>query len=121
MHSYYKMADAGIGTLSSGLRGRRFPIRLILSYIFDWLVCFVFVGIGGYLDRVAPAKRPFSLVDPNISYVTGNSFYFTLFSYLMLTIDSSIATLSPTLNSSRPTSSSSSLLASLSSSSPSSL
>ncbi|KAJ4272309.1 hypothetical protein NW762_001021 [Fusarium torreyae] len=62
------MADAGIGTLSSGLRGRRFPIRLILSYIFDWLVCFVFVGIGGYLDRVAPAKRPFSLVDPNISY-----------------------------------------------------
>jgi hypothetical protein len=69
MHSYYKMGDSGLGTLSSGLRGRRFPIRLILSYLFDWIICFVFVGIGGWLDRVAPAKRPFSLVDPNISYV----------------------------------------------------
>ncbi|KAF5986898.1 diacylglycerol pyrophosphate phosphatase [Fusarium coicis] len=62
------MGDSGLGTLSGGLRGRRFPIRLILSYLFDWIICFVFVGIGGWLDRVAPAKRPFSLVDPNISY-----------------------------------------------------
>ncbi|CAJ0546355.1 Ff.00g098280.m01.CDS01 [Fusarium sp. VM40] len=62
------MADSGIGTLSKGLRGRRFPIRLILSYLSDWIVCFLFVGIGGWLDRVAPAKRPFSLVDPSISY-----------------------------------------------------
>lgn len=69
MHSYHKMADSGIGTLSKGLRGRRFPIRLILSYLSDWIVCFLFVGIGGWLDRVAPAKRPFSLVDPSISYV----------------------------------------------------
>ena len=69
MHSYYKMGDSGLGTISNGLRGRRFPVRLILSYLFDWLLCFVFVGIGGWLDKVAPAKRPFSLVDPNISYV----------------------------------------------------
>ncbi|KAF5669138.1 diacylglycerol pyrophosphate phosphatase [Fusarium heterosporum] len=62
------MADSGIGTLPKGLRGRRFPVRLILSYISDWIVCFIFVGIGGWLDKVAPAKRPFSLVDPNISY-----------------------------------------------------
>jgi membrane-associated phospholipid phosphatase len=68
MHSYYKMGDSGLGTISNGLRGRRFPIRLILSYLSDWIICFVFVGIGGWLDKVAPAKRPFSLVDPNISY-----------------------------------------------------
>jgi hypothetical protein len=68
MHSYYKMGDSGLGTISNGLRGRRFPIRLILSYLSDWIICFIFVGIGGWLDKVAPAKRPFSLVDPNISY-----------------------------------------------------
>ncbi|KAF5018588.1 hypothetical protein F66182_9417 [Fusarium sp. NRRL 66182] len=62
------MADSGLGSLSNGLRGRRFPWRLLLSYISDWIICFIFVGIGGYLDRVSPAKRPFSLIDPNISY-----------------------------------------------------
>ncbi|KAF4459710.1 diacylglycerol pyrophosphate phosphatase [Fusarium albosuccineum] len=62
------MADSGIGTISQGLRGRRIPFRLVFSYLFDWIVCIVFVGIGGVLDRVAPAKRPFSLVDPSISY-----------------------------------------------------
>lgn len=69
MHSYYKMGDSGLGTISGGLRGRRFPIRLILSYLSDWIICFALVGVGGWLDKVAPAKRPFSLVDPNISYV----------------------------------------------------
>ncbi|RFN47598.1 hypothetical protein FIE12Z_8138 [Fusarium flagelliforme] len=62
------MGDSGLGTISNGLRGRRFPVRLILSYLSDWLLCFAFVGIGGWLDKVAPAKRPFSLVDPNISH-----------------------------------------------------
>ncbi|KAJ4173468.1 hypothetical protein NW754_012470 [Fusarium falciforme] len=68
MHSYVKMADTGIGNISQSFRGRRLPLRLIFSYIFDWIVCLVFAGIGGVFDRLSPAKRPFSLVDPSISY-----------------------------------------------------
>ncbi|KAI3565737.1 PAP2 superfamily-domain-containing protein [Fusarium oxysporum f. sp. albedinis] len=68
MHSYHKMGGSSLGTLSSGLLGRRFPVRLVLSYLFDWIICFAFVGIGGWLDRIAPTKRPFSLIDASISY-----------------------------------------------------
>ncbi|KAI8683898.1 AcidPPc domain-containing protein [Fusarium keratoplasticum] len=68
MHSYVKMADTGIGNISQSFRGRRLPLRLIFSYLFDWIVCLVFAGIGGVFDRLSPAKRPFSLVDPSISY-----------------------------------------------------
>ncbi|KAK2670107.1 hypothetical protein RAB80_014244 [Fusarium oxysporum f. sp. vasinfectum] len=62
------MGGSSLGTLSSGLLGRRFPVRLVLSYLFDWIICFAFVGIGGWLDRIAPTKRPFSLIDASISY-----------------------------------------------------
>ncbi|RSM16334.1 hypothetical protein CEP52_000398 [Fusarium oligoseptatum] len=65
MHSYVKMADTGIG---KSFRGRRLPLRIIFSYLFDWIVCLAFAGIGGVFDRLSPAKRPFSLVDPSISY-----------------------------------------------------
>ncbi|KAF5705804.1 diacylglycerol pyrophosphate phosphatase [Fusarium mundagurra] len=62
------MSGSSLGTVSSGMLGYRFPIRLILSYLFDWIVCFAFVSIGAWLDRVAPAKRAFSLIDASISY-----------------------------------------------------
>lgn len=67
MHSYVKMADTGLGNISQSFRGRRLPFRLIFSYIFDWVICLAFAGLGGVFDRLSPAKRPFSLVDPNIS------------------------------------------------------
>ncbi|KAF4979287.1 hypothetical protein FZEAL_4486 [Fusarium zealandicum] len=62
------MGDSGLGTISSGLRSQRLPFRLLFSYLFDWIVCLVFAGIGVLFDRIAPYKRPFSLVDPNIAY-----------------------------------------------------
>ncbi|KOS21121.1 putative lipid phosphate phosphatase 3 [Escovopsis weberi] len=50
-----------------------FSKRLFISYAFDWIVLIAFAGIGAYLSQVAPNKRPFSLVDPNISFpVTEN-------------------------------------------------
>ncbi|KAG4279599.1 hypothetical protein FPRO04_13577 [Fusarium proliferatum] len=63
------MTGSSLGTVSSGMLGYRFPIRLILSYLFDWIVCFAFVGIGAWLDRIAPAKRAFSLIDASISFM----------------------------------------------------
>ncbi|KAI3573749.1 PAP2 superfamily-domain-containing protein [Fusarium oxysporum f. sp. albedinis] len=67
MHQYYKMADSGIGNITGGLR-RRFSVRLIISYAFDWAVLIFFAAIGVVFDRIEPAKRPFSLVDPNIAF-----------------------------------------------------
>lgn len=66
MHQYYKMADSGIGNITGGLR-RRFSVRLIISYAFDWAVLIFFAAIGVVFDRIEPAKRPFSLVDPHIA------------------------------------------------------
>ncbi|KAF5240866.1 hypothetical protein FANTH_9387 [Fusarium anthophilum] len=60
------MSGSSLGTVSSGMLGHRFPVRLILSYLFDWIICFAFVGIGAWLDRIAPAKRAFSLIDASI-------------------------------------------------------
>jgi hypothetical protein len=42
-------------------------IRLITSYIFDWVVLVIVVAIGYVLGVITPNKRPFSLVDPDIS------------------------------------------------------
>lgn len=44
-------------------------VKVVLSYVFDWVVLIVAAGIGAVLDRIEPNKRPFSLTDPNISYV----------------------------------------------------
>lgn len=43
-------------------------VKVVLSYVFDWVVLIVAAGIGAVLDRIEPNKRPFSLADPNISY-----------------------------------------------------
>ncbi|RFU72443.1 pap2 domain containing [Trichoderma arundinaceum] len=45
-----------------------FSIRLISSYIFDWIVLIVVAAVGYVLGRITPNKRPFSLVDPDISF-----------------------------------------------------
>ncbi|KIW06853.1 hypothetical protein, variant [Verruconis gallopava] len=42
--------------------------RLVLSYVFDWIVIFVIAGIGGAFAVSTPYKRPFSLVDLSIQY-----------------------------------------------------
>lgn len=40
---------------------------VVASYTFDWVVLGAFGGVGYYLGKKEPNKRPFSLVDPNIS------------------------------------------------------
>ncbi|KAK1709014.1 PAP2 superfamily protein [Colletotrichum lupini] len=48
-------------------RGHWTP-SLIGSYVFDWLVLAVVGGIATVLGIVEPNKRPFSVLDPNISF-----------------------------------------------------
>ncbi|KAL7794559.1 PAP2 superfamily domain-containing protein [Trichoderma ceciliae] len=43
-------------------------IRLISSYIFDWIVLIIVAAVGYVLGRITPNKRPFSLVNPEISF-----------------------------------------------------
>lgn len=42
--------------------------RLILSYIFDWIVIIAIAAVGGGWEYLKPFHRPFSLVDLSISY-----------------------------------------------------
>ncbi|PNY27104.1 lipid phosphate phosphatase 3 [Tolypocladium capitatum] len=46
---------------------RLFSMRLLASYAFDWVVLVIIVVAAGFLGRMEPNKRPFSLNDPNIS------------------------------------------------------
>ncbi|KAL7930881.1 acid phosphatase/Vanadium-dependent haloperoxidase [Trichoderma chlorosporum] len=52
----------------SEVRRGRPSIRLISSYIFDWIVLIVVTGVGYVLGVSTPNKRPFSLVNPDISF-----------------------------------------------------
>lgn len=45
---------------------------LIASYVSDWIVLVVFFVVGLLVGNLTPLKRPFSLEDPNISYVAGS-------------------------------------------------
>ncbi|TKA78361.1 hypothetical protein B0A49_00694 [Cryomyces minteri] len=42
--------------------------RLLLSYVFDWVVIIVIAAIGGGINSATPFQRPFSLLDLSISY-----------------------------------------------------
>lgn len=42
--------------------------RLILSYIFDWIVIIAIAAVGAGWEFLTPYKRPFSLVDLSISF-----------------------------------------------------
>jgi membrane-associated phospholipid phosphatase len=50
-------------------RGMNVPsVRLITSYIFDWIVIIAIAALAGGWEYVEPFKRPFSPVDLTISY-----------------------------------------------------
>lgn len=42
--------------------------RLVLSYVFDWIVIILIAGVGAGFSRISPNHRPFSLTDPDISF-----------------------------------------------------
>ncbi|KAH8735474.1 PAP2 superfamily-domain-containing protein [Ilyonectria robusta] len=60
------MADSAPGFPSS--RRGRISMRLLLSYAFDWISLIAVAGIAAALGHIDPAKRPFSLVNPDISF-----------------------------------------------------
>ena len=47
---------------------------VVVSYVFDWVIIAVAAAIGYVLGEKTPNKRPFSLHDPNISYVKPERF-----------------------------------------------
>ncbi|KAK5731437.1 hypothetical protein LTR17_011399 [Elasticomyces elasticus] len=42
--------------------------RLIGSYLLDWIIILAFAAAGGGLNYVRPKHRPFSLLDPSLSF-----------------------------------------------------
>ncbi|EPE31569.1 Acid phosphatase/Vanadium-dependent haloperoxidase [Glarea lozoyensis ATCC 20868] len=46
----------------------RISVALILSYVFDWFIIIAAAGIGAALANITPNKRPFSLINPEISF-----------------------------------------------------
>ncbi|KAJ6790099.1 hypothetical protein PWT90_02103 [Aphanocladium album] len=55
------------GTNTAALR-KQFPISLVASYIFDWILL-VGLAVGSYvLGNIKPNFRNFSLADPNIAF-----------------------------------------------------
>ncbi|WPG99634.1 Hypothetical protein R9X50_00245200 [Acrodontium crateriforme] len=43
-------------------------VRLVISYVLDWIVIIVIAAIGGAINFVQPYMRPFSLLNLDISY-----------------------------------------------------
>lgn len=50
-----------------GASGKAGGMAVISSYVFDWIVVLVVLGIAGYMNNHEPNRRPFSLEDPTIS------------------------------------------------------
>lgn len=46
----------------------RISIALALSYVLDWVIIIAAAGIGAAFSIITPNKRPFSLVNPEISF-----------------------------------------------------
>ncbi|KAK2610740.1 hypothetical protein N8I77_004146 [Diaporthe amygdali] len=49
-------------------RSTRSAITVVSSYVFDWIIIFVALGVAYYMGNHPPNKRPFFLEDPNISF-----------------------------------------------------
>ncbi|APA06282.1 hypothetical protein sscle_01g010520 [Sclerotinia sclerotiorum 1980 UF-70] len=57
--------------MNSIIRSRnsgKMSIAVILSYVFDWVVLIIAAVLGAIFSYQTPNKRPFSLVDPSISF-----------------------------------------------------
>lgn len=57
-----------ISRMRSRAGGGRVALSLILSYVFDWIIIILAAVVGGVFSIITPNKRPFSLVDPEISF-----------------------------------------------------
>ncbi|KAI1432004.1 acid phosphatase/Vanadium-dependent haloperoxidase [Xylaria sp. CBS 124048] len=50
------------------LEPKKLSAVVVLSYVFDWLILIIVGLIGYFLGNVTPNKRPFSLLDGDISF-----------------------------------------------------
>lgn len=57
-----------ISRMRSRVGRGRVSLSLILSYVLDWIVIILAAVVGGIFSIITPNKRPFSLVDPDISF-----------------------------------------------------
>ncbi|KAI5463034.1 PAP2 superfamily-domain-containing protein [Mariannaea sp. PMI_226] len=63
------MGDSGFGGLSFAKRQRGgISMRLLFSYVSDWLALCVVAGISAALGNITPHMRPFSLSSPDIAF-----------------------------------------------------
>jgi membrane-associated phospholipid phosphatase len=54
--------------LRSRSNGGRVSVALVLSYVFDWAIIILAAVVGGVFSIITPNKRPFSVVNPEISF-----------------------------------------------------
>ena len=54
--------------LRSRSNGGRISIALVLSYVLDWAIIILAAVVGGVFAIITPNKRPFSVVNPDISF-----------------------------------------------------
>ena len=66
-HPYDEMKDSTNSRPKPTMN--KITIIQALSYVLDWAILVVVGVVGLILGKVTPNKRPFSLLDPNISYV----------------------------------------------------
>lgn len=57
-----------ISRLRSRAGGGRVSLPLILSYVLDWIIIILAAVVGALFSIITPNKRPFSLVNADISY-----------------------------------------------------
>ena len=67
-HPYNEMKDSVVGSRPKNMMNKISLVQT-LSYVFDWVILIIVGVIGVILGNITPNKRPFSLQDPNISYV----------------------------------------------------
>lgn len=65
MPAYERMAPAGSSQVAA-LRDQ-FSLRLIASYIFDWIILVIITVAAYIIGRIEPNKRSFSLADRDVS------------------------------------------------------
>lgn len=44
-------------------------VKLVLSYVFDWVILIIGAALAGAFSVIEPNKRPFGINDPDISCV----------------------------------------------------
>lgn len=62
------MARGSLNSLRDARKGSsRSALVIASSYVFDWVIIFVILGLAYIMNHQEPNRRPFSIEDPNIS------------------------------------------------------